>query len=131
MNEQPGPLVPAGSGRVPLARSFAFRLGAAFAVVAVAGAAVTALVVNAAFAARFDHYLAQQERAQVTRIAMAASRAYAGGGKWDLHALQTLVPAAGPGTVRVLTPSGQDVWQWDGHEMSWNDHWMEGSQGSG
>jgi two-component system OmpR family sensor kinase/two-component system sensor histidine kinase BaeS len=130
MGEHPGPPVTADGGRVPLARSFAFRLGVAFAAVAVAAAAVTALVVNAAFVSRFDHYLAQQQHAQVTRISMAAGRAYAGGGKWDLHALQTLVPAAGPGTVRVVTPAGQDVWQWDGHEMSWNDHWMEGSQAS-
>lgn len=122
--------MPTGGGRVPLPRSFAFRLGAAFALVAVTAAGITALVVNAAFAARFDHYLAGQQRAQVTRITMAASHAYAGNGKWDLHALETLVPAAGPGTVRVVTPSGQSVWQWDGHEMSWNDQWMQGSQAS-
>jgi len=117
---------PATGGRaVPLGRSFAFRLGAAFAAVAIAAAGIAALVVNAAFAARFDRYLHQQQQAQVTRIAMAASRAYAGGGKWDLHALATLVPAAGAGTVRVLTPSGSNVWQWNGHQMSWNNQWMQ------
>ncbi len=130
MSNHPGRQLPAGGARVPLARSFAFRLGVAFAAVAVAAAGITALVVNAAFAARFDHYLAGQQRAQVTRITMAASHAYTGNGKWDLHALETLVPAAGPGTVRVVTPAGQDVWQWDGHEMSWNDQWMQGT-GSG
>jgi hypothetical protein len=110
---------------VPLARSFAFRLGAAFAVVAIAAAGVTALVVNAAFGARFDRYLAGQQHAQVTRITLAASRAYAGGRKWDLHALETLIPAVGPGAVRLVTPSGKDVWQWDGHKMSWNTQWMQ------
>jgi methylmalonyl-CoA mutase N-terminal domain/subunit len=65
---------------VPLARSFAFRLGAAFATVAVAAAAITALVVNAEFAARFDRYLAVQQHAQVSRITLAAGRAYVGHG---------------------------------------------------
>jgi signal transduction histidine kinase len=115
----------AEAGRVPLARSFAFRLGASFAVVAIAAAGITALVVNAAFAARFGRYLAQQQHAQVTRITLAASRAYAGGGKWDLHALQALVPAVDPGTLRLVTPAGKNVWQWDGHRMSWNSQWME------
>ena len=113
---------------MPLARSFAFRLGAAFAVVAIVSAGITALVVNAAFTARFDHYLAQQQHAQVTQITTAAGRAYAGNGKWDLHALETLVPAAGSGTLRVVTPSGKDVWQWNGHSMSWNDQWMQRGQ---
>ena len=127
MNSRSAP----GGGRVPLARSFAFRLGAAFAVVAIASAAITALVVNAAFAARFDRFLAQQQHAQVTRITMAAGRAYAGSGKWDLHALQTLVPAAGSGTLRIITPSGKDVWQWDGHSMSWNNQWMQSPPAKG
>jgi HAMP domain-containing protein len=125
------PPVPAGGGRVPLARSFAFRLGAAFALVAIAAAGITALVVNAAFAARIDRYAAARQRAQVTGITAAAGRAYAGGGKWDLHALETLVPAAGPVSVQLVTPAGQDVWQWNGHQMSWNDQWMQGSHGSG
>jgi len=105
---------------VPLARSFAFRLGAA-----VVAAAVTALVVNAAFAARFDRYLHQQQHAQVTRITLAVGRAYAGHGKWDLRALEGLVPAVGSGVLRVVTPSGRGVWQWDGHRMSWNNQWMQ------
>jgi hypothetical protein len=116
MSNRPGRGPAAGDGRVSLARSFAFRLGAAFAMVAVAAATVTALVVNAAFAARFDRYLAQQQHAQVTRLMTAASSAYAGKGKWDLHALKSLAPAGGPVALRILTPSGQRVWQWDGHQ---------------
>ena len=115
---------------MPLARSFAFRLGAAFAAVAIAAAGVTALVVNAAFAARFDRYLAAQQHAQVTRLTAAASRAYAGSGKWDLRALKTLAPAAGPVALRILTPSGQRVWQWDGHAMSWDNRWMKATGAS-
>jgi two-component system OmpR family sensor kinase/two-component system sensor histidine kinase BaeS len=134
MSNRPGRRPAAGDGRVSLARSFAFRLGAAFAVVAVAAAAVTALVVNAAFNARFDKFVAQQQHAQVTRLITAASSAYAGQGKWDLHALKSLAPTAGPVALRILTPSGQRVWQWDGHSMSWNNRWMQstgGSRGSG
>ena len=116
---------------MPLRHSFAFRLGAGFAVAAIAAAGVTAVVVNAAFAARFSQYLAGQQHAQLSAVSAALSRAYAGNGKWDPRALAAVVPAAGPGTVRVVTPSGHDVWQWDGHSMSWNDHWMEnGSSGS-
>jgi signal transduction histidine kinase len=117
------------TGRVPLARSLAFRLGAAFAVVAIAASGITALLVNAAFAARFDHYLAQQRHAQLARITMAASRSYAGKGKWDLRALETLIPAVGTGTLRVRTPSGSNVWQWNGHQMSWNSQWMQSTGG--
>lgn len=51
------------SSRVPPWRSFAFRLGAGFAVAAIAAAGITALVVNAAFAARFSQYLAGQQQA--------------------------------------------------------------------
>ena len=125
----PAPVTTSG-GRVPLARSFAFRLGMAFAAVAIAAAGITALMVNAAFAARFDRYLAQQQHAQVTRLTVAASRAYAGNGKWDLHALKALAPAAGPVALRILTPSGQRVWQWDGHSMSWDSRWMQTTNGS-
>ncbi len=132
MNSHPGQEAAPRAGRVPLARSFAFRLGMAFAAVAIAAAGVTALVVNAAFAARFDRYLAQQQHAQVTRLTTAASHAYAGKGKWDLRALKALAPAAGPVAMRILTPSGQRVWQWDGHSMSWDSRWMQATRsGSG
>ena len=117
--------------RFSLPRSFAFRLGIAFAVVAIAGATVTVLVVNAAFADRFDRYLHQQQAAQVARISAAVSRAYAGGGKWDQYALEALPPMMGSGAVRVDTPNGQKIWQWDGHSTSWNDRWMDGSSGNG
>jgi two-component system, OmpR family, sensor histidine kinase BaeS len=122
----PSPRVPR-SGWRRLAGSFAFRLGAAFAAAAIIAAAVTAIVVNAAFGARFRAYLQQQHQAQVTSITLAAASSYAGNGKWDLHALQALIQAAGTGTVTIVTPSGHDVWQWDGHSMSWNDQWMQGS----
>lgn len=110
----------------PLRHSFAFRLGAAFAVVAFVGAGVTALAINAAFAARFDRYLQQQQTAQLDRVGSALAQAYAGNGKWNRRALAGLLPNLGSGQVRVMGPNGQDVWQWDGHSMSWDDHWMQG-----
>ncbi|ALV33201.1 HAMP domain-containing sensor histidine kinase [Streptomyces sp. CdTB01] len=110
------------------ARSFAFRLGLAFALVALVGASATALVVNAAFASRFRQYAEQQQHARVTGITAAAGQSYAGNQQWDLRALQALSSAAGTASVRILTPSGQDVWRWDGHEMSWNGQWMEDDQ---
>src|SRR6516164_10247039 len=98
MSSHPGAGLAVDSRPVPLARSFAFRLGAA-----VVAAAVTALVVNAAFAARFDRYLHQQQHAQVTRITLTVGRAYAGHGKWDLRAPEGLVPAVGSGVLRAVT----------------------------
>jgi hypothetical protein len=130
MTSHPAPQAAPGVGRVPLIRSFAFRLGVAFAAVAIAAAGITALVVNAAFAARFDRYLAQQQHTQLTRLTAAASHAYAGNGKWDLTGLKALPPAAGPVAIRILTPSGQRVWQWDGHSMSWDNRWMQATGGS-
>ncbi len=122
------PVPPRGLGRRGwLARSFALRLGVGFALVALVGASVTAVVVNTAFAARFDRYLAQQQAAELGRIATAISRAYTGQGRWDPTALATLVPTVGSGTVRVVTPAGQDVWHWDGHSMGWDDRWMDHS----
>jgi signal transduction histidine kinase len=103
------------------------RLGVGFALVALVGAGVTAVVVNTAFAARFDRYLAQQQAAELGQLDAAISRAYTGQGRWDPTALATVVPTVGSGKVRVLTPSGQDVWHWDGHQMGWDDRWMDHS----
>ncbi|MGH2668621.1 MAG: HAMP domain-containing protein, partial [bacterium] len=114
------------AGATSLRRSFAFRLVVAFAVVALVGAGATALVVNAAFAARFDRYLQQQQTAQLDRISSGIARAYAGNERWDRQALEAVLPNVGSGDVRVIGTSGQDVWGWDGHSMSWDDHWMQG-----
>jgi two-component system, OmpR family, sensor histidine kinase BaeS len=125
-----GPLATA-PGRGRLLGSFAFRLGIGFALVALAGATVTAVVVNTAFAARFDRYLNQQQGAQLASIGAVIDRAYAGQGRWDPDALATLVPSVGSGTVRVVGSSGQPVWHWDGHQIGSDERWMEhGDQGT-
>lgn len=106
---------------VSVVRTFAFRLGVFFAVVAIVGAGVTALVVNAAFAARFDRYAARQQAAQVAQISAVLSRSYTNAGTWDRRTLDTLGPALGAGTVHVQTPAGHDVWHWNGHSSRTGD----------
>ena len=101
---------------VSVVHTFAFRLGLFFAVVAIVGAGVTALVVNAAFAARFDRYAARQQAAQVAQISAVLSRSYTDAGTWDPRTLDTLGPTLGAGTIRVQNPAGHDVWHWNGHD---------------
>jgi signal transduction histidine kinase len=105
--------------------SFAVRLGIGFALVALAGATVTAVVVNTAFTSRFNHYLQQQQAAQLRSLSAAISHAYAGTGRWDPNALAAAVPLVGSGTLQVVGPGGQAVWHWDGHSTRWDDRWME------
>lgn len=105
--------------------SFAFRLGAAFAVVAFVGAGATALVVNAAFAARFDRYLQQQQASQLDRIGSSIARAYAGNGSWDRHALDSLASTLAKTDVRVVGSDGHHVWRWDGSSSWWTDGSMQ------
>ena len=119
-----------GAQPVSVVRTFAFRLGVFFAVVAIVGAGVTALVVNAAFAARFDRYAARQQAAQVAQISAVLSRSYSHAGTWEPRTLDTLGPALGAGTVRVQTPAGHDVWHWDGHS-SHTGQGMDHYNGSG
>ena len=118
-------------GRPSLLGSFAFRLGATFALVAIVGAVATAVVVNAAFAARFDRFLADQQSTQLTAISDALSRSYTGDGMWDQQALEAVVPTLGDGTLQVITPDGQGVWGWDGDSMEWDDRWIEPSDTAG
>ena len=103
------PRVP--SRRAAFARSYAFRLGVAFALVAVVGAAGTALAVNAVFVARFDRYLDQQQAAQLADIGTALSRAYVGHGRWDRTALATVATwgsgiSTAPSGPLIVTTTG-------------------------
>ena len=54
--------------RPGLVHSFAFRLGLAFAIVALAASALTAGLVTAAFGSPFNRYLQQQRAAQTDQI---------------------------------------------------------------
>ncbi|HEX9122946.1 MAG TPA: HAMP domain-containing sensor histidine kinase [Actinomycetota bacterium] len=100
-----------GRGR-GLWHSFAFRLGVAFAVVAIAASALTAGLVSAAFGSPFDRYLEQQRSAQVGQITSLVEHAYRGNGRWSSEALSAVVPLLGSGTLRLEDPYGKTVWQW-------------------
>ncbi len=102
-----------GSGRAgSLFHSFAFRIGVAFAIVAIVASALTAGLVSAAFGAPFDRYLQQQRAAQVGQITSLIERAYRGNGKWNIEALSAAVPLLGSGTLRLEDPYGKTVWRW-------------------
>ena len=77
-------------------------------VVALAGAGITALVVNTAFAARFDHYLHTQQRAQLAGLSAAVGRAYAGQGngtpaRWPRSSRRPARPPSGSAPRPVMT----------------------------
>lgn len=93
-------------------RSFAVRLGLAFAAVAVAGAALTAVAVNLGFGARFTGYLERQQQAREVELVAALADAYRRTGGWnptDLEPVAALALADG-GTLTLLDPAGRVVW---------------------
>ncbi len=109
-------------------RSFAFRLAAAFAGVGILAAALTALLVNFAFGTRFTSYLEQQQLARQQQLVTALGDSYQRMGGWntaDLQSLQTLAIMDG-GTLRLVDPSGQTVWD-AGGQMSAMHRQMMGS----
>jgi two-component system sensor histidine kinase BaeS len=99
---------------------FARRLTVAFAATAVAAAALTALLVNLAIAARFDAYLESQRQARAQQIVdvLAAEHRQAGG--WRPQSLNRLGPAfVMSGTeVDLLGADGRPVWSTAGLGMS-------------
>jgi two-component system sensor histidine kinase BaeS len=94
-------------------RSFSVRLAVAFATVAVAGVALTALLVNLAFGARFSSYLAQQQRAGQERLVAALQESYQRVGGWDAADLDRidLVGLLGGGEVVLSDSAGRVVWR--------------------
>lgn len=92
--------------------AYAQRLALGFVLVALAGAVLTAVLVNVAFSSRFDAYLAEQRELREDALLTVLAGAYARGGRWDddlLHAVTpTLVMAGGELSVRDL--SGRTVW---------------------
>jgi len=94
-------------------RSFAFRLAAAFAGVGIAAAALTAILVNLAFGARFELYLEEQRTSQRDQLAAALADSYVRMGGWDDTDLEALTSVAlmGCGTLRILDPAGAEVWK--------------------
>lgn len=95
-----------------LVRSFAFRLGLAFAVVAIAASALTAGLVSATFGTPFNRYLEQQRSQQISQIVAVIERTYRGDGKWNVNALPAVGSLLGTGTLRLEDPYGNVIWRW-------------------
>src|SRR6266498_2100809 len=93
-------------------RSFALRLGAAFAGVGIAAAALTAILVNVAFGGQFTGYLDAQQQAREQQLVAILADSYTRSSGWDTMDLRSLTPLAfmDGGTLRLLDASGQTVW---------------------
>ena len=94
-------------------RSFAVRLAAAFAGIGIAAAALTAILVNLAFGARFTSYLEGQRSDRQANLVAALADSYERMGRWDPRDLESLAPLAlmDGGTVRLEDASGASVWE--------------------
>jgi signal transduction histidine kinase len=93
-------------------RSFAFKLAAAFAGIGIAAAAITALLVNLAFGAKFNSYIQQQQQARRTQLVQTLSQSYSRNGGWnktDLAAIAPVVTMDG-GSLVLQGPSGNTIW---------------------
>ncbi|MFN8233174.1 MAG: ATP-binding protein [Actinomycetota bacterium] len=93
-------------------RSYALRLGAAFAGVGIAAAALTAILVNAAFGSRFAGYLDAQQQTRERQLVAILADSYVRSNGWDAEDLRSLTPLAfmDGGTLRLLDASGETVW---------------------
>ena len=103
-----------------MSSSLGRRLGLGFAVIAVAAALLTALLVNLAFSDRFDSYLEQQRTARVQQITAAVTATFESPAGWDVGRLEQLGPAmamAGA-DVRLLDPVGELIWPTAGGETA-------------
>lgn len=93
-------------------RSYALRLAAAFAGVGIGAAALTAILVNLAFGARFTSYIDQQRSAHQQEIVTALRDSYMRMQGWDTSDLQGLTSLAlmDGGTVQLVGAGGTQVW---------------------
>jgi len=93
-------------------RSFALRLGAAFAGVGIAAAALTAILVNVAFGSRFTGYLDAQQQVREQQLVAILADSYSRSSGWVSGDLSSLTPLAfmDGGTLRLLDASGRIVW---------------------
>jgi two-component system sensor histidine kinase BaeS len=94
-------------------RSYALRLGAAFALVGVAAAVMTVLAVNLVVGGLLTGYFEQRQTAQQERVVSALAASYRAHRAWDrvdLDALGASVAMSG-GTLAVEDASERVVWQ--------------------
>ena len=95
------------------------RLSAAFAVIGLGSALLTAILVNTAFGDRFDSYLDQQREAREQQLATAFTAAYDPVDRWELERLDRLAPlvAMSGAEVRLTDGAGDFVWSLSDAQM--------------
>lgn len=94
-------------------RTFSFKLGAAFAGVGIAAAALTAILVNLAFGSRFAGYLDEQRLLRQQQLVGAVADSYQRMDGWVPADLEKLAPLAlmDGGTLRLEDADRRTVWQ--------------------
>jgi signal transduction histidine kinase len=91
---------------------FARRLAAAFALLGLGAAVLTAVLVNTAFDARFGDYLARQQQARQQQLVALFAATYARDGGWKRGSLDRLAPTVtmSGAEAELRDPSGRRVW---------------------
>ncbi|SDN41997.1 sensor histidine kinase [Streptomyces wuyuanensis] len=91
---------------------FARRLALAFALLGVGAAALTAVLVNVAFGARFDDYLAEQQQVRRQQLAALFAAEYQRDDAWNPASLDELAPTVTMtgSQVELRGEGGQKIW---------------------
>ncbi|MEU0721807.1 ATP-binding protein [Streptomyces lavendulocolor] len=91
---------------------FARRLALAFAALGIGAAALTAVLVNAAFGARFDDYLAKQQQVRQQQLVALFTAEYTQDDAWRPESLNELAPTVTMtgSEAELRGPAGQHVW---------------------
>jgi two-component system, OmpR family, sensor histidine kinase BaeS len=99
---------------------FALRLAAAFAAIGIAAAALTAVLVNIAFDARFAGYLEEQQERRIEHLATSLAEAHDRANGWQPAELDRVAAVAlmDGGTVRLSDLDGAVVWEGEGGPMA-------------
>jgi signal transduction histidine kinase len=94
-------------------RSFGLRLTLAFAGAGLAGALVTAVLVNAAFGGRFSSYLSEQQATRERQLVATLADSFTKMQGWDPADLGTVAPLAlmDGGTLEIQDSSGRMIWR--------------------
>ncbi|UGY95034.1 sensor histidine kinase [Streptomyces gobiensis] len=91
---------------------FARRLALAFAALGIGTAALTAVLVNTAFTARFEDYLSEQQHTRQQQLVSLFASDYRRDGTWDTRSLDQLAPTVTMtgSEAELLDASGRKVW---------------------
>ncbi|MFD7447060.1 ATP-binding protein [Streptomyces sp. NPDC059909] len=91
---------------------FARRLALAFAALGIGAAALTAILVNVAFGARFDDYLAKQQQVRQEQLVALFAAEYQRADAWTPESLNELAPTVTMtgSQVELRGERGQEIW---------------------